>query len=107
MRFINELRRRHVFRAAIGYLIVSWITIQVADIMLFNFGAPAWVFRTLFTCLVIGFPLVLRLSWAFNFSSEGIRLEAESNRVSPTRRRLRKFVAITLVVGSLITVFLL
>jgi hypothetical protein len=42
MRFLEELKRRHVFRAAIGYLIGSWIVIQVSDIMLFNFSAAGW-----------------------------------------------------------------
>jgi len=64
MRFIEELKRRHVFRAAIGYLIASWIIIQVSDIMLFNFSAPGWVFKTIVTFLIIGFPLVLILAWA-------------------------------------------
>ena len=81
MRFFNELKRRKVFRATIGYLIVCWIAIQVADIMLFNFNAPGWVFKTMVTFLVIGFPLVLILAWAFDFSSDGVRRETESDSV--------------------------
>ena len=30
---INELKRRHVFRAAAVYAVVSWVVLQITDIV--------------------------------------------------------------------------
>ncbi len=34
MAFIEELKRRNVFRVAIAYIIVGWLLLQVADLVL-------------------------------------------------------------------------
>jgi hypothetical protein len=32
----NELKRRHVFKVAIGYIVMAWLVMQVADVILNN-----------------------------------------------------------------------
>jgi adenylate cyclase len=39
-KYIAELKRRHVFKAAIAYLLVAWLIAQVASIVLPSFEAP-------------------------------------------------------------------
>jgi hypothetical protein len=46
MNLFAELRRRNVFRVAAAYAVVAWLLIQAADILLDNFGAPEWVFKS-------------------------------------------------------------
>ena len=58
----EELKRRNVVRTAIAYAIVAWLLLQVADVVLNNTEAPAWVFKAILLALVIGFPLALILS---------------------------------------------
>jgi TolB-like protein len=73
MKLLAELRRRNVFRVAAAYLIVAWLLVQLADILLGNFGAPSWVFQSFVTVLVLGFPLALFLAWALELTPDGVR----------------------------------
>ena len=41
MRLISELKRRNVVRMTLAYLAMSWLVVQVADIVLPTFGLPA------------------------------------------------------------------
>ena len=43
MSFVGELGRRNVIRVGIAYAIVSWLVVQIADIVLETIGAPEWV----------------------------------------------------------------
>ena len=36
MSLFNELKRRNVFRVAIAYIVVAWLSLQLADIILGN-----------------------------------------------------------------------
>ena len=61
----GELQRRNVVRVAIAYAVVAWLVLQIADTVLDNISAPAWVFQTILLLLVIGFPVALVFAWAF------------------------------------------
>jgi TolB-like protein len=68
-----ELKRRNVFRVGAAYAVVAWLLLQAADVLLGNFGAPDWVFRSFAVLLILGFPLALFLSWAFELTPEGVK----------------------------------
>jgi len=70
-----ELKRRKVVRVAIAYVVVSWLLIQVADIILDNIEAPMWVFKAILLLLVIGFPVAIIFAWAFELTPEGLKKE--------------------------------
>jgi len=69
----DELKRRRVFRVAIGYVIAAWLFAQVADLVADNFLAPVWVMQMIITLLIVGLPISLILSWAFDLTAEGIK----------------------------------
>ena len=71
--FFQELKRRNVFRVGAAYAVVAWLLMQAADILLGNFGAPAWVFQSFVALLALGFPLALFLAWAYELTPDGIR----------------------------------
>ncbi len=71
--FWEELKRRKVVRVAITYAVVSWLLIQVADVVLGNIGAPSWVFQTILLLLVIGFPVAIIIAWAFQLTPDGLQ----------------------------------
>ena len=86
MSFIQELKRRNVFKVGIAYLVGSWLLIQVADILLDNIGAPAWVLQTLFVVLGMGFFVAVFFAWAFELTPEGVKREkdvAQSESITP------------------------
>jgi TolB-like protein len=68
-----ELKRRNVFRVAAAYAVVAWLLLQLADILLDNFGAPDWVFKSLLVVIVTGFLLALFLAWAYELTPEGVK----------------------------------
>jgi len=92
MSFIDQLKRRNVFRVGIAYLIVAWLIAQVTELALDSFATPDWVMKTVLFLLVIGFPLALFLAWAFELTPDGVRLEKDVVRSeSITRLTGRKF----------------
>lgn len=96
-----ELKRRNVFRVAAAYAVVAWLLTQGADIMLGNFGAPDWVFKSLVVVIVIGFPLALFLSWAYELTHEGVKRSAdvsvEESATPRTGKRIDRLILIGLV----------
>lgn len=62
MKLFEELRRRNVFRVSIGYIVSSWLLVQVADLVTENIGSPEWVMQTIMLVLALGFPVVVFFS---------------------------------------------
>jgi len=92
MSFIDQLKRRNVFRVGIAYLIVAWLIAQVTELALDSFATPDWVMKTVLFLLVIGFPLALLLAWAFELTPDGVKLEKDVvQSESITRLTGRKF----------------
>ena len=73
MSLFAELKRRHVFKASIAYVVVAWIVLQVSDVILGNINAPDWVFSVIMLLVGIGFPLILVFAWAFDLTPEGLK----------------------------------
>src|SRR5260370_18307053 len=95
--FFAELKRRNVYKVAVAYVVVSWLLIQAASIFFPAFDAPPWVMKTFIMVIIFGFPVALVLSWAFEITPEGIKLESEiAPNKSIARRTGRKIVAVTI-----------
>ena len=73
-KFLAELKRRHVFRVATVYLVVAWVVIQVATTVLPILGLPRWVLTAIVVAALVGFPITLVVSWAFDLTREGIEV---------------------------------
>jgi len=80
MRLFEELKRRNVFRVAIGYVITAWLLLQFVDLVLENVNAPDWVMQVFMLALTIGFPLAVFFAWAFEMTPEGVKRESEVDR---------------------------
>jgi TolB-like protein len=98
--FFAELKRRNVYKVAVAYAVVSWLLIQIATQVFPFFEIPNWAVRLVVLVLILGFPVALILSWAFEITPEGIKLESEiePNR-SIARRTGRKIVAVTIALA--------
>lgn len=88
---------------AFGYVVSSWLLIQVADLVLENIGAPAWVIQTIMLVLALGFPVVLFFSWAYEVTPEGVKRESEIDRTQSithlTARKLDRAMIAVLIVA--------
>src|SRR6056300_1114384 len=80
MTLFEELKRRNVFRVAIGYAITAWLLLQVVDLVLENVNSPDWVMQVFMLALAIGFPLAIFFAWAFEMTPEGVKREADVDR---------------------------
>src|SRR5438094_2775922 len=102
--FFAELKRRNVYKVAIAYAVVAWLLIQAASIFLPAFNAPQWAMQIVILILVVGFPIALAFSWAFEITPEGIVRESEvSADQSITHHTGRKIVALTIVLAVIAT----
>src|SRR5256886_9116544 len=102
--FFAELKRRNVYKVAIAYAVVAWLTIQAASIFLPAFNAPQWAMQIVILIVVIGFPIALVFSWAFEITPQGIRRESEVTAdESITHHTGRKIVALTIVLAVVAT----
>jgi adenylate cyclase len=98
--FFAELKRRNVYKVAVAYTVVAWLIIQAASILLPTFDAPSWAMKVIVLLLVLGFPVAVIFSWAFEITPEGIVRETEveaSNSI--THHTGRKIVALTIVLA--------
>lgn len=72
-RFVTELLRRKVVRVAIGYALVAWLLLQVAELTFEPLRLPEWALTFVIVLAAIGFAVALVLAWAFEVTPEGLR----------------------------------
>ena len=106
--FIQELKRRNVFRVAIIYVLVSWVLMQIGDVMFPALRLPEWTPTLLVAFLLLGFPVAVIFAWAFELTPDGVARTSdvpESESVtSETGQKINYLIIAVLVVA---VVFLL
>ncbi len=70
--FIQELKRRNVFRVAAIYFVVSWLLMQIGDVMFPALLLPEWTTTMLVAFLLLGAPIALILAWAYEVTPDGV-----------------------------------
>ena len=101
--FFEELKRRNVLRVAAAYVVVSWLIIQVVEIIFPVFGFGDAGFRLVIIVLAIGLIPALILSWAFEITPEGLKTEKDVDRsqsvTAHTGKKLDRWIMVVLVVA--------
>ena len=59
MALLGEMRRRNIFKVSLAYAIISWLIVQIADIILPTFAAPEWIMQVLVVMLILLFGRTL------------------------------------------------
>ncbi|MEE9142795.1 MAG: hypothetical protein V3U59_08780, partial [Gammaproteobacteria bacterium] len=90
MSFFSELMRRNVFRVAAVYIIVTWLILQVVDVVAPMLHLPEWVSTLVLLLLAVGFLPALILAWAYDLTPEGLKLEKNMERSESTASRTRQ-----------------
>ena len=70
--FVNELRRRKVFRVLAIYAGAAFIILQVMDGMSDVLALPQWAGKLVVAGLLIGFPVSALLGWVFDLTAHGV-----------------------------------
>ena len=79
-RLLGEMQRRRVFRVAIGFPVIAWGFLEVADLLMEKIVAlpdmtQTLVMQMLFVFLVLGYSLALYLAWVTQLTPEGVRVK--------------------------------
>ncbi len=74
---IKELKRRNVFRVGAAYIVLGWLLIQVANLFESILTLPDWLDKIVLALLLLGFPFVIILSWAYEITPEGVKRTKE------------------------------
>ncbi|MFY0685373.1 MAG: tetratricopeptide repeat protein [Balneola sp.] len=107
-KFIEELKRRNVFKVATAYAIAGWLIIQVIATVSPQLEFPEWVAPFFTVFVLIGFPLALIFAWAFELTPDGIKKSQEVDITeSVTSRTGKKLNGIIITVLSMAVIFLL
>ena len=64
-----------------------WLLIQASSIFFPAFDAPPWMIKAFIVVIILCFPIALVLSWAFEITAEGIKLESE---IAPNKSIARR-----------------
>jgi TolB-like protein/tetratricopeptide (TPR) repeat protein len=99
--FFAELKRRNVYKVAVGYAVVGWLLIQVATQVFPFFDIPNWGVRLTVLLIVVGFPIALVIAWAFELTPGGIKRTEEADRIYPGRSRGRAWIYVVISAGLL------
>ena len=110
-KFFNELKRRHVIKSAIAYLVVAWVILQVGSFLLDTFNSPDWVQQALTIFLIIGLPIWLVISWIYDFTPRGFEKTTDESE-SPedqliaqvTTKRLNTFIIVSLSIAVVLLI---
>ena len=106
--FIQELKRRNVFRVTAIYVIVSWLLMQIGDVMFPALRLPEWTTTMLVAFLLLGFPIAVILAWAYEVTPAGVkRTKDVEPGESITHTTGRKIDFIIIAVLAVVVVFLI
>ena len=73
----NEVNRRHVVRATVGYVVVALAFLQGADVILPALVSDSdTVMRVLVVLSIVGLPVIVALAWAYDLTPGGVRRTA-------------------------------
>ena len=103
--FLYELKKRHVYRAAVAYAAVIFVVLQVADLVLPPLDAPEWIFKMLVVSSLAGFPIVVTLAWAFDLR-KGRLMRAEEMPASVANTTSREMRLLLQALGLLLSILL-
>ncbi|WP_445383647.1 hypothetical protein [Robiginitalea sp. IMCC43444] len=102
-KLFRELKRRKVYHVAISYAITAWLIAQVLDLGTDAFEAPPWVMKMALILLLVGFPIVLVLAWAYELSPEGVvRTDFVRGKANPNPQARKRPMVQLAIFGLLI-----
>ena len=107
---IAELKKRKVFNSAAIYLATAFVLLQAAQMFISALKIPDWTFSFLLVLAILGFPVVIIISWIYDISDDGlVKTESEktnsSDEVPPTGKSRSSTIGI--LISIIITIFMI
>jgi TolB-like protein/Tfp pilus assembly protein PilF len=101
--FFAELKRRNVYKVAVAYAVVAWLTIQVATQVFPFLEIPNWIIRLVIAVVALGFPIALVIAWAFEATPEGIKRTEEADAMPARVARKKHAWIYVVIIGGVIS----
>ena len=104
---LDELKRRNVVRVGFAYVVIGWIIMQVIDVVVEPLHLPEWTATLVLVLLLVGLPITLFFSWAFELTPDGVKTteeaDADHSVTASTGQKLNYLIigALLLAVGFL------
>jgi TolB-like protein len=104
-KFLTELKRRNVYRAAVAYGVVAWFLTQLTTQVFPFFEIPNSAVRFVVIALAIGFPIAMLLAWVYEFTPEGVvRTEDLHPGQARSAQRVTGRILDFIIIGALLLV---
>ena len=87
MSLLQELKRRNVIRVAIAYLAAAWLIFQIVETVFPVLELGNEAVRAALIVLAIGFIPATILAWVFEWTPDGLKLDAEAEQETPASIR--------------------
>ena len=104
-KFLTELKRRNVYRAAVAYGVVAWFFTQLTTQVFPFFEIPNSAVRFVVIALAVGFPIAMLLAWVYEFTPEGVvRTEDLNPAQARSSQRATGRILDFIIIGALLLV---
>jgi TolB-like protein/Tfp pilus assembly protein PilF len=107
MSFFAELKRRNVIRVGLAYAVVSWLLLQVGDVLFDALRLDDAALTVMLVILALGFVPVVIFAWIFELTPDGVKRESEVDRsqsvTHETGHRLN--IVITILLAAAVGLF--
>ena len=80
MNLFAELKRRNVIRVGLAYLVLSWVLLQIGDVLFDALRLDDAALTVVLVILALGFIPVVIFAWVFELTPEGVKRETEIDR---------------------------
>ncbi|MEM7280874.1 MAG: serine/threonine-protein kinase [Pseudomonadota bacterium] len=97
--FLEELKSRKVYQAAAAYAASVFLILQVADLTLPAFAASN-LYNALVIALLLGFPVVVVIAWAYDWHQGRLVKTADSEQSQGKQKLLMRLGLGVCVIGS-------
>ena len=107
--FLSELKRRNVVRVGIAYVVFAWVVMQVVDVVVEPLRLPDWTATLVLVILLVGLPLALFLSWAYEITPDGLKktheVDADASITPSTGRKLDRMIMGVMAIAIALLVY--
>jgi len=103
MSFLEKIKRRNVVKVAILYVALSWLILQLTDVLSSLLSVPESTGAVVVMILALGFFPALLFSWVYELTPEGLKRESEIDRSqsvnTETDRRMNILIVVLVILG--------
>ncbi len=101
MTLFTELKRRNVIRVGLAYAVLSWLLLQVGDVVFDALNLDDSALTVMLVILGLGFIPVVVFAWVYELTPEGVKKESDVDRsqsiTHATSHRLNVAIVVLLV----------